>query len=50
MGGTGKYGVLGMGARDNMGREAVDGDGARDEYGSVFDQWTQLAGMWCECV
>ena len=50
MGRTGEYGVLSMGTRDNMGREAVDGDGTRDEYGRIFDQWTQLAGMWGECV
>jgi hypothetical protein len=50
MAGTGEYGVLGLGPRDNMGSEAVDGDGTRDEYGLIFDQWTQLAGMRCECV
>ena len=50
MGGTGEYSVLGLGPRDNMGREAVDGDGTRDEYSRIFDQWTQLAGMRCECV
>ena len=47
---TGEYGVLGLGSRDHMGREAVDGDGARDKHGGVFDQWTQLARMRCKCL
>ena len=35
---TRKYGVLGMGTRDYMGRATMDGDGARDEYSRVFYQ------------
>ena len=35
---TGKLRVLYMGTRDYMGRAAMDGDRARDEYSRVFYQ------------
>ena len=47
---TREYGVLGMGARDYMGCAPMDGDGARDKHGCVFYQWSQLEGVWGECV
>ena len=47
---TWKYGVFCMGARGDMGRATMDGDGTRDQHGGVFDEWAELAGMRCECV